>query len=101
MVSENALLQGKIKELNQDIAIYHKTITNLQNQIVDKMNDAAQLYEEAKTMRQESILKKNNELGMSDMGINFGLDMMKINDNYFNVPSRTRHKLFAHSKEVT
>lgn len=100
-MAENHLLLEKIKEQNSDISLYHKTITDLQNKMVDKMNDAAQLYEEAKVMKQESILKKHSEFGMSESGLSYGIDLSSLNDNYFNVPSRTRHKLFAHSKEAT
>ena len=100
VTAENSLLTDKIKEQNSDISLYHKTITDLQNKMIDKMNDAAQLYEEAKVMKQESILKKHSEFGISESGFNFGMDLSSLNDNYFNVPSRTRHKLFAHSKEA-
>jgi len=101
LVSENELLSGKIKELNQDNALYFKKIMDLQNQMVEKMNDANQLYEEAKSLHKDSILKKNDENGLSDVGLNIGFDLSQINDNYFSVPSRTRHKLFAHSKAAT
>ena len=100
LISENEMLNGKIKELGQDNALYFKKIMDLQGQIVEKMNDANQLYEEAKTMKQESILKKNDEFGMSDGIHTYGIDM-KISDNYFSVPSRTKYKIFAHSKEAT
>ena len=72
----------------------------LQNQMVEKMNDANQLYEEAKFMRKEGILSKHDESGISESGRDFGIDLSKLNENYFNVPSKTRHKLFAHSKEA-
>jgi autophagy-related protein 16 len=98
--SENELLHGKIKELSSDNALYFKKIMDLQSQIVEKMNDANQLYEEAKSMRQDSILKKNNEVGISESGMNYGIDLSILNENYFNVPSKPRHKLFAHSKEA-
>ena len=101
VMAENSLLTEKIKEQNQDISYYHKTVTDLQSKMIEKMNDAAQLYEEAKELKKENILKKHNEFGMSESGLSFGIDLSAVNDNYFNVPSRTRHKIFAHSKEAT
>ena len=98
--SENELLNARIKELTNDNALYFKKIMELQNQMVEKMNDANQLYEEAKFMRKEGILSKHDESGISESGRDFGIDLSKLNENYFNVPSKTRHKLFAHSKEA-
>lgn len=100
LISENDLLKGKIKELSEDNALYFKKIMSLQEQMVQKMNDANQLYEEAKVIKQQSILKKNDEDGLSDIPKSYGIECL-INDNYFNVPSKTRHKLFAHSREAT
>jgi autophagy-related protein 16-1 len=97
---ENELLNGKIKELTNDNALYFKKIMDLQNQMVEKMNDANQLYEEAKYMRKEGILSKHDETGISESGKNYGIDLSKLNENYFSVPSKTRHKLFAHAKEA-
>jgi len=100
LTSENTNLSLKVKDLNQDNALYFKKIVDLQNQMVEKMNDANRLFEEAKNIQRESILKKNDEDGLSDAAHNFKIDLSKVNDNYFSVPSRTRHKLFAHSKSA-
>ena len=101
LISENELLSGKIKELSNDNALYFKKIMDLQSQMVDKMNDANQLYEEAKSLNKSSILDKNNETDLSEIGKTYGFDGLQINDNYFNVPSKTRYKIFAHSKQAT
>lgn len=68
--------------------------------MVEKMNVANQLYEDAKIIRQEGILSKHEELGVSNKnkgGINLS---SMINDNYFKIPSKIRHNIFAHSKEA-
>ena len=75
-------------------------IVELQNQMVEKMNDANQLYEEAAKIRQDSILTKHDEHGVADNN-KIGLDLSSmISEGYFKIPSNTRHKLFAHSKEA-
>jgi len=100
MRAENELLDSKIRELNQDNALYFKKIIDLQKEVVEKMNDANQLYEEASKIRQDSILQKNDELGFSDSS-KPGLDLTSmISEGYFKIPSKIRHNLFAHSKEA-
>lgn len=98
--AENQLQNDKIKELSYDNSLYMKKIMKMESEMFEKMNAANQLYEEAKTLRTESILKSNNEDGIAKEGVNFGIDPSMLNDNYFSVPSTTRHKIFAHSKEA-
>lgn len=98
--AENEMMNGKIKELQEDNNLYFKKIVQLQEEVVQKMNAANQLYDEATQIKNNTILKEHGESGISDM-VKPGLDLgAMINDDYFKIPSKTRHKLFAHSKEA-
>lgn len=98
--AEWELQNERIKELSADNASYWKKICELQSGMIEKMNIANQLYEEAKSIRQEGILSKNDESGFSDNNRG-GLNLSSmINDNYFKIPSRTRYNIFAHAKEA-